>query len=94
MGLNETENRPLLQDLLQALVLVLHAHLLVEFQGWGVPAPDMERDVVEALGAGVVQGVVVELFADVFSACGFVYAQVVDVQGTDAGAERAFFDFL
>ena len=68
------------QNLLQAGVLVLHAHLLIELQGGIIAVPDMQCDVIETVRAGVLQCVLIELLSDMLSAGSLVHAQVIDIQ--------------
>ena len=63
------------------------AHFLIEFHGRGVTAPDVEGEVIAALGFGEGDGGLVEGFADVPAAERLIDAEVVDVEGLYIGED-------
>ena len=68
------------QDLLQALILAAHSHSLIEIQGRVISSPDMQRYVEITLHPGVVQGIIIELPANMLPAVGFIHAKLVSVE--------------
>ena len=54
----------------------------------------MQRYIVIAMLAGVVQGIIIELPADMLPAGGFIYANIIEVERTDVRVEWAFLYLL
>ena len=54
----------------------------------------MQRYIVIAMLAGVVQGIIIELPADMLPAGGYIYPNIIEVERTDVRVEWAFLYLL